>query len=136
MATAIDHSIPGKLTSPDATKAARCRLHDFHVCRAPVIDFHPLLEADRMATKTIYQNPYLRLVGKLREHREILGISQTQLAAHLGWPQQRISSIESGSRRLDVLEFCQMASALGVSPAEVSDLICKALKAVRVPRIN
>lgn len=89
-----------------------------------------------MATKTIYQNQYLRLVGKLREHREELGISQTQLANHLGWPQQRISSIESGARRLDVLEFCRLASALGISSAEVSDLICKAVKAVRVSRIR
>ncbi|MBH1493999.1 helix-turn-helix transcriptional regulator [Stenotrophomonas maltophilia] len=89
-----------------------------------------------MATKTIYQNEYLRLIGKLRDRREGLGISQTQLAAHLGWPQQRISSIESGSRRLDVLEFCLLASALGVPPAEVSDLISKAVKAVRVTRIK
>lgn len=89
-----------------------------------------------MATKTIYQNQYLRLVGKLRERREDLGVSQAQLASHLGWPQQRISSIESGSRRLDVLEFCRLASALGIPPAEVSDLISKAVKAVRVQRIK
>lgn len=53
-----------------------------------------------MATKTIYQSAYLRLVGLLRERRESLGISQTRLASHLGWPQQRISSVESGARRL------------------------------------
>ncbi|WP_445393463.1 helix-turn-helix domain-containing protein [Stenotrophomonas pavanii] len=89
-----------------------------------------------MATKTIYQDPYLRLVGKLRERRELLGVSQSQVATHLGWHQQRISSIESGSRRLDVLEFCQLASALGFSQAEVSEMIGKALKAVRVQRVK
>lgn len=89
-----------------------------------------------MATKTIYQSAYLRLVGLLRERRESLGISQTRLASHLGWPQQRISSVESGARRLDVLEFCLIAAALGFSPAEVSDQVLKMLQSVRGNQIK
>lgn len=88
-----------------------------------------------MATKTIYQSAYLRLIGQLRERRESLGVSQTRLASHLGWPQQRISSVESGARRLDVLEFCLIASALGFSPAEVSEQVSKLLKSVRINQI-
>ncbi len=89
-----------------------------------------------MATKTIYQSAYLRLVGLLRERRESLGISQTKLASHLGWPQQRISSVESGARRLDVLEFCLIASALGLSPTEVSEHVSKLVKSVRASQIK
>ncbi|ARZ76364.1 hypothetical protein CCR98_20085 [Stenotrophomonas sp. WZN-1] len=84
-----------------------------------------------MATKTIYQNAYLRLVGSLRERRASLGLSQVQLATHLGWPQQKLSSVETGSRRLDVLEFCLITSALGFSNEEVSDLMGTARKSIR-----
>lgn len=127
----IDHSIPGELASPDASKAGAQRLHNFLVCLLSAIDCLPLPEADRMATKTIYQNAYLRLVGKLRERRESLGFSQFKLAAHLGWPQQKISSIESGSRRVDVLEFCLITSALGFSNEEMAELVVGVRKAAR-----
>jgi transcriptional regulator with XRE-family HTH domain len=76
------------------------------------------------------------LVGLLRERRESLGISQTRLASHLGWPQQRISSVKSGARRLEVLEFCLIAAALGFSPAEVSDQVLKMLQSVRGNQIE
>lgn len=136
MVTTIDHSIPGSSTGSDASKPPESRLHNFHVVPGSAIDFVPLLQADLMATKTIYQSAYLRLVGLLRERRESLGISQTRLAAHLGWPQQRVSSVESGARRLDVLEFCLIAAALGVSPAEVSDQVMKMLQSVRGSQIK
>ncbi|MBD3682684.1 helix-turn-helix transcriptional regulator [Stenotrophomonas sp. Br8] len=89
-----------------------------------------------MATKTIYQSAYLRLVSQLRERRESLGVSQAKLASHLGWPQQRISSVESGARRLDVLEFCLIASALGFSSTEVSEQVSKLVKNVRASQIK
>ncbi len=136
MVTTIDHSIPGSSTGSDASKPPESRLHNFHVVPGSAIDFVPLLQADLMATKTIYQSAYLRLVGLLRERRESLGISQTRLAAHLGWPQQRVSSVESGARRLDVLEFCLIAAALGFSPAEVSDQVMKMLQSVRGSQIK
>ncbi|UGB23649.1 helix-turn-helix domain-containing protein [Stenotrophomonas maltophilia] len=65
-----------------------------------------------------------------------MGISQTALAAHLSWPQQRISSIESGSRRLDILEFCLIASALGITSAEAAELVRKTVKAVKIPPVR
>lgn len=136
MVTTIDHSIPGSSTGSDASKPPGGSLHNFHVEPGSAIDFVPLLQADLMATKTIYQSAYLRLVGLLRERRESLGISQARLATHLGWPQQRVSSVESGARRLDVLEFCLIAAALGFSPAEVSDQVTKMLQSVRGSRIR
>lgn len=69
-----------------------------------------------MATKTIYSTAYRRLVNRLRETREAAGISQSDLAATLGWPQQRLSAMETGARRLDVMEFLHLTGALGLSP--------------------
>ena len=69
-----------------------------------------------MATKTIYSTSYRRLVTRLREIREAAGISQSSLAATLGWPQQRLSAVEAGTRRLDIMEFLRLTGSLGLSP--------------------
>lgn len=71
-----------------------------------------------MAPKTIYSPAYRELVARLRAARESSGKSQTELANELGWPQQRLSAIEAGSRRLDVLEFVKLAEALQCSPSQ------------------
>lgn len=69
-----------------------------------------------MATKTIYSAEYRRLVQQLRTRREELGLTQAALSAALGWPQQRLSAIEAGARRLDVLEFLHLTARLGLTP--------------------
>lgn len=71
-----------------------------------------------MATKTIYSVEYRRLVQQLRARREELGLTQTALSLELGWPQQRLSAIEAGARRLDVMEFLHLTARLGLTPAE------------------
>lgn len=82
-----------------------------------------------MASKTIYREDYRRLVERLRGCREELGLSQTELARQLGWPQQKLSSIEAGARRLDVIEFFQLTSVLGLSPARAMKLVLPSVKA-------
>lgn len=72
-----------------------------------------------MARKTIYSPAYRELVAHLRSLREEQGKSQTQLAKELMWPQQRLSAVEAGARRLDIIEFIQLVEALGHCPAEV-----------------
>jgi len=89
-----------------------------------------------MATKTIYQEAYRRLVEQLRARREAMGISQVSIASHLDWPQQTISSIEAGARRLDLLEYLRLTSALGMSAAEASSLLMSEWRAMRVPPIR
>ena len=69
-----------------------------------------------MSTKTIYSAEYRRLVQSLRDLRESAEISQSALSGTLGWPQQRLSAIEAGARRLDVMEFLQLVGALGLTP--------------------
>lgn len=45
------------------------------------------------------------------------GITQVELAERLGKPQSFGSKVERGERRLDVIEFCQVAEALSRNPA-------------------
>ena len=69
-----------------------------------------------MASKTIHSAAYRRLVAKLRALREERGISQSDLAKQLGWPQQRLSAVEAGARRIDIIEFLALTAALGLTP--------------------
>ena len=71
-----------------------------------------------MAPKTIYSDRYRHLVQRLRALREEIGLTQSTLARELGWPQQRLSAVEAGARRLDVMEFLHLTSRLGLSPEE------------------
>lgn len=66
--------------------------------------------------KTIHRAEYRLLVDALRERREALGLSQVALAQQLGWRQQKVSFIETGARRMDVLEYLALAGALGWRP--------------------
>jgi transcriptional regulator with XRE-family HTH domain len=75
-----------------------------------------------MAPKTIYSAAYRRLILRLRNLREQAGTSQTTLARELGWPQQRLSAVEAGARRLDVIEFLQLTAALGLAPEDAVKL--------------
>jgi transcriptional regulator with XRE-family HTH domain len=80
-----------------------------------------------MASKTIYRDDYRKLVERLRDRREALGLSQSEVARTLGWPQQRMSAVEAGARRLDVIEFFQLTLALGLSPSRAIKLILPAI---------
>jgi transcriptional regulator with XRE-family HTH domain len=71
-----------------------------------------------MAAKTIYSAAHRKLVARLRTLREDAGLSQSDLAKVLGWPQQRLSAVEAGARRLDVIEFLSLTEALGLAPEE------------------
>jgi transcriptional regulator with XRE-family HTH domain len=76
-----------------------------------------------MRKKTIYAKEYRELVDSLRQIRKESGLTQVTLAESLGWPQQRLSAVESGSRRLDVMEYFVLADKLGLSPDKALGLI-------------
>ncbi|RQR73088.1 XRE family transcriptional regulator [Burkholderia sp. Bp8977] len=62
---------------------------------------------------------YRALLDRLIAARKASGLSQADLAARLGRPQSFIAKIEIGERRIDVVEFLELARILGVSPASV-----------------
>jgi transcriptional regulator with XRE-family HTH domain len=51
--------------------------------------------------------------------RQNAGLTQVALAKKLGRPQSFVSKFETGERRLDVIEFLDVARALGVDPNQI-----------------
>ena len=80
----------------------------------------------KTSTKTIYREDYRRLIERLRTRREQLQWSQGEVAHRLGWPQQRLSAVEAGARRLDVLEFWHLTRVLGLNAARLLALLNRA----------
>ncbi len=66
--------------------------------------------------KSTDSGPYRRLITALRDARREAGITQGELAARLQRPQSFVSKYESGERRLDVVEFVEIAQAIGCDP--------------------
>lgn len=69
--------------------------------------------------KTIYHPTYQILVTHLIELRKMQGLTQVMLAERLGKPQSYVAKIEGRERKLDILEFVELCTALGVKASEV-----------------
>ena len=75
--------------------------------------------ADRVSTKTKLAGE-LRILGEvLVRARERAKLKQAEVAARLGLPASYLSKIESGTRRLDVVELIRIAEAMDIDPAEL-----------------
>lgn len=68
--------------------------------------------------KTIHSKENRILICLLREKREALNITQTQLAKLIGADQTFISKIENSERRLDLVEARTICKALKISFAD------------------
>lgn len=55
----------------------------------------------------------------LKERRKAVGLSQSALAERLGRVQTFVSKYERGERRLDVVEFLDVANALSLDACRV-----------------
>lgn len=55
----------------------------------------------------------------MRQAREDANLSQRQVASRLGFEATTFGRIERGTRSLDVIEFIQIARAIGVDPLEL-----------------
>ncbi len=51
--------------------------------------------------------------------RKKAGLTQRDLAVRLGRAHSFVGKIECGERQLNVLEFCELADALGIGPKEL-----------------
>ena len=58
---------------------------------------------------SVYSDEYQLVINALKKARKEKGITQAQLAEALGKPQSFIAKVESGERRLDVVEFVHLA---------------------------
>jgi transcriptional regulator with XRE-family HTH domain len=66
--------------------------------------------------KSIHTAEYDRFRLLLIEARKKAGLSQAELAKRLAKPQSFVSKFERGERHLDVVEFRQVAEAVGIDP--------------------
>jgi transcriptional regulator with XRE-family HTH domain len=61
---------------------------------------------------------YARLSQLMTEARKKSGLSQQEVADRLGRPQTYVSRVERGTRQMDLVEFLEVAEAIGFDPAE------------------
>lgn len=69
--------------------------------------------------KSLRSPDYARLIAWLVAKRDAVGMTQQILAKKLGVPQSFVAKVETGQRRIDVIEFVTIARALGVDPVKL-----------------
>lgn len=71
--------------------------------------------------KTLRSRRHRALCAALVQARKAVGLSQQELASRLRTSQTVIARIEIGERRVDVVEFIDLARALRIDPHKVMD---------------
>jgi transcriptional regulator with XRE-family HTH domain len=66
--------------------------------------------------KTLHSVKTQKLCKWLISERKAKGLSIRGLAELLGWPSSILGKIETGDRRLDVIEYLDICEALEVNP--------------------
>ncbi|MBL9080731.1 MAG: helix-turn-helix transcriptional regulator [Planctomycetales bacterium] len=69
--------------------------------------------------KSTHTAEYSALLAELRQARESAGLSQRALAAKLDVPHSWVAKVESGERRVDIVEFHYVLRACGADPTTV-----------------
>jgi len=69
--------------------------------------------------KTIHSKRHKRLVEAIIAKRKGAGIRQVQLAKKLKRSQTWIARLESGERRIDVIELIELANAIGFDASAI-----------------
>ncbi len=69
--------------------------------------------------KTIRSSGHQALCDALIAARNAAGLTQQQLADKLCQHQSFVARVESGERRIDVVELIVLARAIGVDPAKL-----------------
>jgi transcriptional regulator with XRE-family HTH domain len=60
-------------------------------------------------TPPIYRPSYRYMLDRLKKAREAAGLTQREVAAALGYSQNRITACETGQRRIDPIELREFA---------------------------
>ena len=77
-------------------------------------------------THPIHDPRYQRIATLLAELRKQRGLLQQDVADRLGRPQAFVSKVESGARRVDVVELLDFLRALDVDPHAFIDALLNA----------
>lgn len=71
-----------------------------------------------MASRDRYDPEYRKILAALIGRRIDLGLTQSIMAERTGIKQSRISRIETGDIRLDLIDFLRFCRALDESPSK------------------
>jgi transcriptional regulator with XRE-family HTH domain len=66
--------------------------------------------------KSVFSDKYILLRQLLIEARKVANLTQADLSAKLSRPQSYVSKYERGERRLDLIEFLEVAKVLNIDP--------------------
>jgi ribosome-binding protein aMBF1 (putative translation factor) len=86
-------------------------------------------KGSRRVAKTIHSEGHEALCKALIDARKAAGMTQADLASRLRCHQSFVARIESGERRVDVVELVVLARALGVASAAVLEVVESATEA-------
>ncbi|HCM1989787.1 TPA: helix-turn-helix transcriptional regulator [Salmonella enterica subsp. salamae serovar 30:m,t:-] len=70
---------------------------------------------------SVYSKEYQMVIKTLREARIANHITQEELAKAFGRPQSFIAKVESGERRLDIVEFVKLCRLIKIDPVNILD---------------
>lgn len=70
-------------------------------------------------TKSVHSARYAELRRLLVEARQAAAMTQVDAAKRLRKPQSYLSKVESGERRIDIVEFLDLAEAVGADPVAI-----------------
>lgn len=82
--------------------------------------------------KTIYRPEHAALLSLLKKHRKEAGLTQVECSKALGRPQSFISDVESGTRRLDIVQLRDLCKVLGIG---LQDLIAEYEKSLSADEV-
>ena len=75
--------------------------------------------------KTLGSTRHKALVDLIVSKREAAGLTQYQLAEKLGEYQSFVARLESGQRRIDVVEFLDISEILQFEPSRAIKLLAR-----------
>lgn len=79
-------------------------------------------------SKTIYRREYDVLLTLIKKHRKDSELTQVACSKALGRPQSFMSDVETGSRRLDIVQLRDLCNVLGI---DFQDLIAEFEKSLK-----
>ena len=84
--------------------------------------------------KSTHTTEYLALRAELVSARKSAALSQRDLAAVLDVPHSWVAKVESGERRIDLVEFCWFVTACGLDPLVATEGLMQKWRTLRPRR--
>lgn len=76
-------------------------------------------------TKSVHTKDYNLFLELLIKARKDADLTQAEVAGRLQRPQSYVSKYESGERRLDVVEFLDLARVIGFDPSKLINILSR-----------